>query len=298
MKTRVFILATCRKQKLLPATLMVFETLRVGFPKAEIHVANNEVGTGYYTGINAAAARVGASVRNLSFATHQDWVEGLCDIEDEPFYICDTDIAFWKSVEGWQWTHPLAGRWIPEFYDPWSRMIVQPRLHTSLLYIDPVRVREAIEKYYDAIPDVNFMERPNLFASRTHPVRHGGRLINEWSDTCALLSRVVPGQCFNEAHLECYDHLNAGTWLDVVGDAHPGLRVTYDAALTDINSMRGLWRRQEEFYRTMTPIPEPPSLSDDLGRRIGLQEDKDNVARQIADGESIVTAMQRGIATP
>lgn len=262
MKPTVHILATCRKPELLPAMLMTFDTLRVGFPTADIVVWMNGLSPDHR---KALLARCEDFVMRFEETNgriqHAPWIEERVYREAQPFYICDTDCCFWRSVEDWTWDAPLAGRYIPEFYDAWSSTWCQPRLHTSLMYIDPARIRQEIGYYYDSLPMVPFMERPNLFASHCVPrkITEGSTTGEDWPfgywktetawfDTASMLYQVVKSQAFNEDQLDCYDHVNAATWMDIIGEAHPSLRRDYELALKDRTTLKGAWVRQNAFY--------------------------------------------------
>lgn len=249
----VHILATCRKPELIEATTMVFKTLRVGFPTALILVHGNGL-TSERDSILDCALEADCEYVDSPTVTHFKWIEDLVTNLTLPFWICDTDMAFWSSVEDWDLSHTvMAGRYLPDFRDPFTQSITMARPHTSLLYFNPLLIRGFIDRYRSEFKtDLPWEIDADLFRPLRIPKE------TPWGDprfydTLAMLSRVVPCMAFTGAQLNCYDHLNCGTYLDLVDKAHPGLRNTFEAAKKDINSMRGLWRRQQEYYLAQKP---------------------------------------------
>jgi len=97
--TTVHILATVRNVKLLHSALLVFKTLRQGFPNAGVHVYGNGLTQEPGQMVAEAARAVGASFNNIPKMTHGKWIETLVLDRTEPFWICDTDVVFFKEIE-------------------------------------------------------------------------------------------------------------------------------------------------------------------------------------------------------
>lgn len=260
MTPRVFILATVRKPELLAATTLVFETLRVGFPTAELHVHFNESQTcpfgGAFSAVNRAALSCGAAPVSRRM-NHHEWIESLIDLEDEPFWICDTDVIFFDKVEHWgpMFKAPLAGRYIPGFNCEFTKAWTMPRLHTSLMYIDPVKVRAEIEEYNATIPNTYFTPRPNLiypqFCPEKIPAGMGlWKTENIFYDTCAMLSNAVFTQPFGEDQLDAFAHLNCGTIADIVGPHITDGKMIerHRQIFANPELARGQWQRDNEYY--------------------------------------------------
>jgi hypothetical protein len=95
---RVHILATCRNPELLPATLLVFKSIRVGFPTAEIHVVYNNLSLEHEGILNGENRNYHAEtiLPLTSTIIHHEWITLLLEHETEPFFICDTDMVFWN----------------------------------------------------------------------------------------------------------------------------------------------------------------------------------------------------------
>ncbi len=265
MSADVFILATCRNPELLSATTLVFETLRVGFPTANIRVYHNEP---VMLGSRCAAAiQNAARGANCCFSktrtTHHEWVAALIDTEAEPFWILDTDVIFYGDLEhfGPRFSAPLAGRYIPGFQCEFTKAWTMPRLHTSLLYIDPVRLRREMENFYEGfIPPYYFTPRPNLVYPQfvmekvglLDPERPKWTVKTTFYDTCSLLYNSVQSQSFCEDQLDAYSHLNCGTIADIVAPSILDGKMVerHKQIIANPELARGLWRADLEYYES------------------------------------------------
>ena len=157
----VHILATVLKHELIASTLLVFKTLRAGFPTATIHVAGNDLDHPCDIVLGRAAQAVGASYANIPRVAHGAWIEFLLRRESEPFWICDGDIEFYGCVEDW-FKNPterqlFAGRYEPEFFEEWTQSQHVARLHPSLMWFNPRPLRAAmrlwpVEKRFPELP--------------------------------------------------------------------------------------------------------------------------------------------------
>jgi len=245
----VFILATVCKPELLEYTTLVFKTLRVGFPTAKVHVSLNPMGCESECAIRRCCDVVGATHSGVH-TIHHEWIVDLLNIQHEPFYILDTDLIFYRSFEQFQFTDPLAGWRIPEFSDYFSGCITRARLHTSLLYFNPEKVRAAFCQYKDQVNWTKFVTEPNLINPTAIPYK--GRPY--FYDCCSMLYHAIGGQAFTDAQKDCYLHMNFGTIPDLVLPRLPAAEVaeqtkTRAAILRDPELGRGQWRNQEAYYR-------------------------------------------------
>jgi hypothetical protein len=247
----VKILAQCTNPELLKATTMVFETLRVGFPTAEVTV--------YWKGLDKSSEwkAVGDACQkaevqhffSIPEGPHADWIQRMVEENQEPFYLCDTDMVFWKSFEGFRFGEaPLAGRFVPQFFDKFTQCATRPRLHTALLYIDPDRVRSATQSYFEAVPNTPYNPRPNLYRPVFYPFRTGKVLRNYFHDVCGLLYQAIGGASFHVEHLDANDHMQCGTIVDTVGARYPDMRICNYAAMDNPKILKGAWRQDDAFY--------------------------------------------------
>lgn len=247
---KVHILATVRQPDLLPAATLVFKTLRVGFPTADVTVWVN--GPKHYTEIFIAGEKAGLKAFTELTTMHHKWVTYLIEHENEPFWICDTDIVFWDSMEKFDFDgSALAGRYSPQFRCQFANAITRPRLHTCLLRIDPVKVREEVEAYGNHFPDAYCTPRPSL-EDLVYPryIPTIGEM-SRFSDTCSLLYNSIGGRWFMKEHLNCYDHLGSATLSDLVAPHYPEYRMreTQFAIFENPQLAKGSWKLQDEFYK-------------------------------------------------
>lgn len=209
----VFILATCRKPELAHMTELVFQTLRVGFPTAKVTVHLNGDCEARCPNIRAVAEKAGCSVGGeMPTITHHRWIEVLVNQEKEPFYVLDTDVIFYESMERFVFETALAGWRIPEWRDEFTKAVTRARLHTSLLYIDPTKVRLAAGTYQSRFPITDFNPQANLFYPICFPFKGAGYFY----DTCGLLYHAIGGTAFTPEQLDCYFHMFFGTIPDIV----------------------------------------------------------------------------------
>ncbi len=248
---KVFILATCRKAELLPAATLVFDSLRTGFPNAEVIVFDNGNSDDHKAAIREKVKEVGGTwVRMPERVIHHQWIEGITekmmDERQEPFYFLDTDVVFWENFEQWGFDKkiPLAGRYIPRFADDFTLCDTVERLHTSLLWVNPDAVRKQLIEFKRRFPVSDFNPLANLYYPLHVPP-------DTFYDTCSMLYQAVGGQPFTRTQLNCYDHLFCGTISDIVGPHlnDGGMQARHQDYFKDPTSMRGIWKKQDEYYR-------------------------------------------------
>lgn len=241
MSAPVHILATCRKPELAKMTTLVFATLRVGFPSAQVTVYLNGDCELNCPEIVSACTATGCQVITAD-TIHHEWIKSLVQSASEPFWILDTDVILYASVEGWSFDTPMAGRRIPEWDDEFSKCITRPRLHTSLLYLDPARIKAELTKLPEATV---FTPKADLFNPLVLPLNQR----NYFYDTAALLYHQLGGQSFTPTQLDAFFHFNFGTIEDVV---LPTLTEKLEAARASVLKNpafgKGRWREQDEYY--------------------------------------------------
>lgn len=254
----VHILATCRKPELAPYTALVFKTLRVGFPTFEIKVHINGDCETNLPEIRELAHSVGGEWVNEN-TIHHEWIEDLLNNETEPFYILDTDVIFYQNFELFHFSSAIAGARIPEWRDEFTNTITKPRLHGSLLYIDPIKVKKEIADYESQFPKTPFNPLINLFYPIVIPSNGEGIFY----DTCGLLYHAIGGEAFTPEQLDCYFHFNFGSISDIVlphlKEAVP-MQVAREAILQNPQLGKGLWRKQMEYYDSLKVAQAPISI--------------------------------------
>jgi hypothetical protein len=239
----VFILATCVKPELWPYTALVFKTLRVGFPTATVTV--------YLNGKDPKLDELESDdvMTKRVDTIHHEWIEGLVLEQTAPFYIVDTDMIFYGNFEQWAFDRAMAGWRIPQWQDQFSGAVTRPRLHTSLLYIDPVKVRAKIEEFWTKVPITPFTPRANLFHPLVAPL--GGQAY--FYDTCSLLYNAIGGEAFGPQQKNCYFHFNFGTISHLVLPRlkEEGLlQKAREEVLAEPALGIARWREQEQWYES------------------------------------------------
>ena len=244
MKTQI--LSRCMTEDGVDAATLVFRTLHVGFPGVPVDYTFAAATDAL---ADAVVARIPPEVtfRRVPKADHPGWIENLVHTEQEPFFICDTDMVFHSAFpveEVAQFT--LAGEHVPYFTDPYTGCLTASRLHTCLLYFDPVRVRIAISRFMACIRRTHLAPVANLFQPLVLPT--DPFLPARFDDCCSLLHRAIGGDRFSVDALATFDHLHAGTWVDELETALPGLKAFHAEVYADPTKARGWREKQKQFY--------------------------------------------------
>lgn len=250
----VYILATCRRPELAPYTLLIFDSVRTGFPTAAIHVHFNRLDDELRKAIQGKAD-AGFSYADVDYC-HSSWIERLIEEKSEPLFLLDTDLVFFRSFEGFSFDGSwLAGWRIPEFQDEFVGALTRARLHTSLLYIDPVLVREKLKTYKAQFPATGFNPLAMPCAPLTVP--HEGRGV--FYDCCSMLYHAIGGTNFTDEQKDAYFHFFFGTLPDLVlPRLSNGAEIGKARAdiLANPELGRGGWRFQEAYYANRQPVFE------------------------------------------
>ena len=216
MTAQVHLIVTCLKPELLDSALLVFKSLRTGFPTAKVNVYANALPGYALDRLEAIVGRFGVISELIS---HDSWIERLLEVNSEPFWICDTDIVFFDSVE--DFTAPLfGGRFEPSFEDEWTKTTHMACLHPSLMYFNPVALRCTFREWRgEHIP--RFF--PNLISNfiRQQMVPHNGKVL--FWDTCAGLHHAFEGTRFSDEMNAKFEHLHCGTVADSISKEVPSL---------------------------------------------------------------------------
>jgi hypothetical protein len=182
--------------------------------------------------------------------THARWIGTVLErTRTETIWLLDTDVVLWNKVEDLRFDAAIAGRRMPRFYCPYSRCWTETRLHTCLMFVDVARVRRELEERRRTFPDDFGSNRLVDPIQSYFAVSPSGERV--YFDTCAQLSYQVSTQDFNEAHNRMFDHMNCGTYADVVEEAFPGLLETHRQIYANPILLRGTWIRQREFFRKL-----------------------------------------------
>lgn len=246
---KVFILATARNPELLSYTTLVFNTIRVGFPSAEIFVQGNALPEFALKAVMDKCKLSGCEFKNDLETIHHDWINKLLSTQTEEFWICDTDMIFYNPVENYPLKgFPLAGRRIPEFHDEFSGCLTRSRLHTSLLLVNPLEVKKRVEVFTNRVAQTPFTPISNLINPIVVPFKGKG----VFYDTCSQLYHAVGGHQFSDDILDSYFHMNFGTISDIVlprlNGSGEAMQKARNAIMENPSLGRGVWRHQEQYY--------------------------------------------------
>lgn len=246
---KVFLLATVRKPELLPFTTLVFKTIRVGFPTAEIFVTGNALKVDICRETEALCGITGYCDMGVP-TIHHKWIEELVEREYEPFWICDTDVIFYDKVEDWSFSTPLAGYRVPDWESKCG--ITRSRLHPSLMFVDPIRVRGFVDHFTEEKPLTPFMPPANLFYPILIPIN--GRL--HFFDTMSLCYHLFGGTAFTDIQKDAFFHFHAGTISDLTIpflDNPEAIQREREWIMEDPQRGRGHWRAYEQYFENHVP---------------------------------------------
>jgi hypothetical protein len=260
----VYILATVRKPELLPAATLVFGTIRTGFPTAAITVQGNGLRPEFCTELATCCRQVNARFESGMAVTQLDrWLARLLSVAHEPFWICDTDMVFFGSMENLDLPGApcMAGEYQPTFIEEYTRTIHMERLHTALLWINPVLLRDRLRMAESWFPSPPGFEVQRVQASLSYIHTPGGVL---FYDTAAGLYHTAGGYRLSDDVLDRFEHLQCATYVDLIGpqlkDA-PGLAAMHQRVYANPQAARGLRAVQREYYARRAPVVPHLNLS-------------------------------------
>lgn len=234
----VIVLTFCEDIELIYGTLLVFKTLRIGFPTSEVLVFDNGSSPEALPLIEAAALDAGCqfiSMKRTPFVDFYKWAL-LEQVEYNSLVLLDPDVILWKDVEQMQTSGLFSGRLIPAMVS--QGVTALPRIHPSFVCVPDVgALRHALRSTRSNVVD-------QLFASMD------GK--EYFWDTLAMLHHVVPGTPFTDDQLDCYDHLFFGCHFPSIQPTLPknsAIERGHLAAISgDYEAIRGLWRGQEKDF--------------------------------------------------
>lgn len=248
MIERVHILVTVRKPGLYPAADLIFQTLRVGFPTAAVTVQANGCRPEILARLADRCEEVKAHlVTGMPPTQHDYWLGRLVEVSHEPFWICDTDMVFFDSMEGLN-LPALAGEYQPTFLEEFTGTIHVDRLHSALLWIRPVAVRDAIRQYCSKCPDPPAVQPERVLIHQTYIPTPNGTL---FYDTAAGLYHAIGGKHFDQPVLARFEHLQCATYVDLIQpklEDAPGLADLHQRVYSDPQAAKGIRAQQQAYY--------------------------------------------------
>jgi len=257
MKPRVFIFATLLPGADPRATTLVFKTLAIGFPTADIHLWWNQQGKNPLNLLDKAI-KDGAGDNHVFWMGpwgegtrgHDAWLEERIMQEQQPFWSLDTDLVFFGDVEkasksATRVTSTFAGEFQPAFYDPFMGLEHASRLHTTVMYVNPVGLRAAMREWAGRYPKPWGKTVQVPFIRQTVIPRFA-----MFFDTMAGAFQAEMGTVMPKGVLSCYEHLNCGTWAHLAAQSKElrDLPKVHQAIFERPELAAGLRARQEEWY--------------------------------------------------
>ena len=268
------VLVTVNDMAQFDACTLCFESLRVGWPTADIWVylnmvqeSNGEIYRKVAEKLTAAEVKNTNAVFHLiqqSRTHHADWIrEQVNQDYPGPLVIADPDIVYWKSCEDWEFLPEtlFAGYWHPRMWNDFAQCVSVQRIHTSMMVFPNTEalcdgIREAYplaqEPHGEYCPCDPFMPA----------VRFDDSVPIFW-DTCANLYNMllsIKGEIrqwpalehFGSRQLSCYDHLNSASFYDVMverldEETSQGFVIAHREWVK--NPTPGLWRLVDEYYK-------------------------------------------------
>lgn len=247
MTPTVHILATVRNPELLRAALLVFNSVRTGFPTANIRVYPNVTCDAPEADRAIQQAALDADCQVVQFEPHQywthpEWIRHVITENTGYHWICDTDMVFHEKVEHWEFSEEhMAGWYIPTFRCDYTESITVKRLHTCLMWLNCDAIRKVLETENRILGAPDDLISPITFWNGGKKYFHDtmGQLANHREVNCAG---------FREKQLDCFTHLFSGTMLDLMSKAVPGLAEAHRLAYEYPDKLRGQWETQLKWY--------------------------------------------------
>lgn len=257
MKPDVHILVSVPDEAHFASCTACFDTLRTGFPTAEVFVYINYLGD-LETRRSAAhkAVGVGAHVEMLSGCMHHaEWIRMVFDGHhtDNPLVILDADTLFWECCEAWDFGEKLlAGYWVPQIWNDFAQCVSAPRLHTSFLWFN--QVSSLHRHLQQAYPQAHGASGEYCPCDPFMPaVKFIGGLPFFWDSCANLYDMVGPAlsAAFGSKHKRCYEHLNSASFFAVMLDRlenKAGFQRLHRDLVHTPGKLRGLWENADAYY--------------------------------------------------
>lgn len=253
MKSPVHILVTVRKPELLPAALLVFRTLRTGFPHSPVFVWGNALDVSSMTAVQHAVNATHCHFQNLPATSHDEWIEnGICKL-NEPFWICDTDVVFFMEMMEPRGEVGFSGRREPEFDEEFTDTVHVERLHTAVMYLNPSVLRQQMREWMALIPAPWRYSAQFPFVRQNFVPVANGR--TRFYDTMAGAYHAFGGTPFDALQNASFEHLHCGTYADEVVKLAPSLKdlsAVHAVVFANPDAARGLAQKQAEYYAART----------------------------------------------
>lgn len=252
----VHVLVSCRNLELWKFSTLVFDSIRVGFPTANIVVWDNHLVFNREVLLLDIVNKLGDNIRiEKDHVLHDEWINNLIEIEKEPFWIVDTDVVFFNNMENFNFGfHSIIdGIYCPRFRDQFTKYLTFQKLHTCVMRINPNRIKERAYKEEVFFAPSNI--EPTITARRKlFNINNDRRTYIYHHDTMSELYHTLGGDKFTDEMKYCFGHINCGTYADLVDKKIPDYLARCHQLADNPELLRGSWKNDEEFYR-LNPWP-------------------------------------------
>lgn len=228
---------------------LVLPTLRTGFPEAHIEVWLN-----YPSDMDKMREVIGDESIKLrgcnSCVHHAEWIEQRIRDTIGELIIIDPDLILWKEWT-WKFNTLLAGMYVPKMWNEFAQCISFERLHTSFLQIrDCKQLIQDIEQAYpmgvrcpEYAPLNPFMPRVEFISGTPY-----------FWDSTSCLYNILGGTAFGPEQLDCYDHLNSASFLDIMAENMEngaGFREAHKLIASNPQLLKGVNLIAQRYYKEM-----------------------------------------------
>lgn len=230
----------CRHTKDVAGNLIFFDTVRTAFPVEIINVYSNQNSKEFDHVVMEKCRQIDANFVPIEEEIeHVDLITSLIYLNEKPFYIVDPDVIWFKEMPK-VFMGALAGRLIPDFYDTYTKSNTHKRIHTSVMWLDPEKIKNLLTTAS------NF-----TFAPYSECTYYLNKNLYRF-DTLAKLYHflVIEDACFEftEKENSNFAHLFCGTHLSIVGDEVKELEVMHKKAATDKKFAASLYEQQVKYF--------------------------------------------------
>lgn len=253
---RVVTLVTVPSDEQLVENTLFFDTIRVGFPNAEIKVSVN--GDNSEETKNIVSKRcddIHAEYDELSYQYHHGaWIHHevvqASNRGSEGLVIVDPDTIWFDDCQGFDFPTLIAGRFVPVMWNEFAMAISYERLHTSFLWVRSCReLMDAIDTSYPPAKMPSGEYCPvNPFMPRV--MFHQG--FPMFWDSCSTLFNMVGGSIFTENELDRYAHVNSTAFHDImmerVEDKEALANQHQQAHERNFDYFRQFWKAEDMYY--------------------------------------------------
>lgn len=242
---KINILVTLNDASLEQNSLLVFNSIRTGFPNGWLCVYGNNLEIKFSNHVRKITERLKGEYIQLGETSHDQWIEWLISDGIAPFWIVDTDVIFHANMQNEISDKALLGRYEPEFKEPWTNTIRVHRLHTCVMRISPMRLNQQLKHWLAELHPKGFPFTIGSEFIQQHYVPTAN--VPLFYDTLAGAYNAIGGEAFSEEVNTKFDHLNCGTYANAIESVLPGINAQH-AELRSLQNLAAVREQQRNFY--------------------------------------------------